>query len=299
MRPLKLGLIGLSEGNGHPYSWSAIFNGYDETLMENCPFPAIPEYLSNYSFPDDSIKEAEVTHIWTQDQNISKDIANATHIKNIVDSFDEMVGEVDGLLLARDDYNLHKEFASNFLQSGIPVYIDKPLSVDVIKAKELLSMQKYPSQIFTGSALAFDPKINDIKNNKNTLREMKYIFGSAPGSWDKYSVHLIDPLLKLFKDPRSELIDKFSYNKFVSVKYLLNDSIICNLQCLGGFSSPLRLSFIGDKGCKELNFDDPFHAFRNALMSFVVSIRSRKEIRSQTEILNSVRMIQMGINELK
>ena len=24
---LKLGIIGLSEGNGHPYSWSAIFNG--------------------------------------------------------------------------------------------------------------------------------------------------------------------------------------------------------------------------------------------------------------------------------
>ena len=31
---LKLGVIGLSEGNGHPYSWSAIFNGYDSVEME-------------------------------------------------------------------------------------------------------------------------------------------------------------------------------------------------------------------------------------------------------------------------
>ena len=31
---LNLGVIGLSEGNGHPYSWSAIFNGYDSVEMD-------------------------------------------------------------------------------------------------------------------------------------------------------------------------------------------------------------------------------------------------------------------------
>ena len=32
---LKLGIIGISNGNGHPYSWSAIFNGYDTTANNN------------------------------------------------------------------------------------------------------------------------------------------------------------------------------------------------------------------------------------------------------------------------
>ena len=31
---LKLGVIGMSEGNGHPYSWSAIFNGFDREEMK-------------------------------------------------------------------------------------------------------------------------------------------------------------------------------------------------------------------------------------------------------------------------
>jgi|GEM_PF-4815020 len=26
---IHLGVIGMTEGNGHPYSWSAIINGYD------------------------------------------------------------------------------------------------------------------------------------------------------------------------------------------------------------------------------------------------------------------------------
>ena len=42
---LKIGIIGYSEGNGHPYSWSAIFNGYNRVLMESCGFTVIPRYL--------------------------------------------------------------------------------------------------------------------------------------------------------------------------------------------------------------------------------------------------------------
>ena len=30
---IRLGVIGMTEGNGHPYSWSAILNGYDRERM--------------------------------------------------------------------------------------------------------------------------------------------------------------------------------------------------------------------------------------------------------------------------
>lgn len=46
-RELKIGILGMTEGNGHPYSWSAMFNGYDPEEMAKCPFPVIPAYLSN------------------------------------------------------------------------------------------------------------------------------------------------------------------------------------------------------------------------------------------------------------
>ena len=47
---LRLGIMGMSEGNGHPYSWSAIFNGYNSLEMEDCGFPVIPEYLKIFIF---------------------------------------------------------------------------------------------------------------------------------------------------------------------------------------------------------------------------------------------------------
>ena len=60
---LKLGIIGISDGNGHPYSWASIFNGYNSELMEECGFPVIPRYLEKQNFPEDTIQNASVTHI--------------------------------------------------------------------------------------------------------------------------------------------------------------------------------------------------------------------------------------------
>lgn len=109
MSELRLGLLGISEGNGHPYSWAAIVNGYDEAEMARCPFPAIPRYLAEHRFPDEAIDDARVTHLWTQDPTASRQIAAASMIEHIVSSPEEMVGEVDAVLLARDDAERHEE----------------------------------------------------------------------------------------------------------------------------------------------------------------------------------------------
>ena len=49
---LNIGILGMTEGNGHPYSWSAIFNGYNKKYMDECPFPVIKDYL--YKQPENS-----------------------------------------------------------------------------------------------------------------------------------------------------------------------------------------------------------------------------------------------------
>ena len=54
---IRIGIIGLSPGNGHPYSWAAICNGYNTEAMSNCPFPIIPEYLAKETWPDAQIAD--------------------------------------------------------------------------------------------------------------------------------------------------------------------------------------------------------------------------------------------------
>ncbi len=156
---LKLGVIGLSEGNGHPYSWSAIFNGYDLEAMEHCGYPVIPRYLERQSWPECRIDGAEVVAIWTQDIEQSKHIAKAAHIKEVVENYSDMIGKVDAVLLARDDAENHLKYAEPFLRAGLPIYIDKPIAVSVAALDKLYSLQQYNGQIFTCSALRYSQEL--------------------------------------------------------------------------------------------------------------------------------------------
>ena len=65
---LKLGVIGLSKGNGHPYSWSAICNGYDHAKMLSCGFGVIPQYLSERKWPEAKLPNGK--HIFGPNQGM-------------------------------------------------------------------------------------------------------------------------------------------------------------------------------------------------------------------------------------
>ena len=155
MVKLRLGIIGLSEGNGHPYSWSAIINGYDYSLMKDCGFPVIPEYLSKQDWPKDMIQNARINSIWTQDIELSNKISVTCNIRSVEDNFEAMIGKVDAILLARDDSENHFYFAKKFLSAGLPIYIDKPIATNLSDLNKIYDLETFQGQIFSCSATRY------------------------------------------------------------------------------------------------------------------------------------------------
>jgi hypothetical protein len=73
---IKIGMIGMNAGNGHPYSYSALFNGFCENaLLKHCEFELIKEYLPKHHSAANQIENASVDFIWTQDKTLSEKIA--------------------------------------------------------------------------------------------------------------------------------------------------------------------------------------------------------------------------------
>ena len=65
-RPLKLAMLGMTEGNGHPYSWSIIVNGsYDADALARCPYAVIRDYIAKQPPETLGIAGTQVTHVWT------------------------------------------------------------------------------------------------------------------------------------------------------------------------------------------------------------------------------------------
>ncbi|MDD4050950.1 MAG: hypothetical protein PHR28_03480 [candidate division Zixibacteria bacterium] len=294
---LKLGILGLSEGNGHPYSWSAIFNGYDPEAMRTCPFPVIPEYLGRQRFPDDSIAEATVTHIWTQERTISEHVARASRIPNVVDRYEDMIGQVDGILLARDDAENHLTMSEPFLRAGLPVYIDKPLALTRKEADRIYLRQKYDGQIFTCSALAFSKELMLTPEDRARLGSIGRIEGSTMKDWPKYSPHIIEPVLNIIGDQGA--ITDFHVSQspagMKTVEVAWETDLETSFSALGPHTRSIEIIVIGDRSLKRLVFADSFGAFKAALQAFIDGIQKRRPPISREFVMKVISIIEAGM----
>ena len=294
---IKLGVIGMSVGNGHPYSWSAIFNGYNKKYMEDCPFSAIPQYLEEQKFPEDSIWGANVTSIFTQDKVVSKHIALASNIDCICESLEELIENVDAVLLARDDAKNHFEYAKPIIEAGLPIYIDKPLALTTKEANNIFSLEQYKNQIFTCSALAYSHEMRLSKEDKELIGNIKYIDAVVPKYWETYSIHLIEPILNIIGYKRSvvdTIVKRFEDNSNVIFEF--DDGIVISLKTLGKTSSPLRITVCGEKNYRNLVFNNStYDSFKLALEHFIDVCRQKRDVNSREYVMKSIELIERGL----
>ena len=286
----------MSEGNGHPYSWASIFNGYDPEYMVDCPFPAIPEYLSQQNFPDDAIRGAQVSHIWTQTLELSKHIAQCAQIESVVANLPDMVTEVDAVLLARDDSENHYAMAEPFIEAGLPVYIDKPLAILYSEAESIYKIEQYKGQIFTCSALAYagEFKLSDFE--KEELGPIQSIEAHVSGPWETYSIHIIEPVLKLLgENLKIETIEANHEDRGVELIVKWDNHISGNFTADPDSDSPIMIRIFGKNGERELVFKDSFSAFKSALQDFVDICNGEKENLSKEITLKCVEIIEQGL----
>lgn len=295
MSKLRLGVIGLSPGNGHPYSWSAIFNGYDPVEMEQCGFPVIPRYLERQRFPEDGIALAEVTHVWCQDCEVAQHVAKAALIPNVVRDFTDMLGAVDGVLLARDDAKTHRHYAMPFLQAGVPIYVDKPLALTRADGEAMYAAQRYGGQLFSCSALRYASELMLSAEDRRSLGRIRAIHAMTPKDWDKYAVHVIEPAMNLIPDRGTfKQCHAWSADGTRSLAVTYSGGVQLHVHAAGDVAAPLSLRVVGTNGWKDLHFSNSFAAFKAALEAFIQSMRERRAVIPEAFTLEVVDLIEAG-----
>ncbi|MBO9599184.1 MAG: oxidoreductase, partial [Cohnella sp.] len=122
---LRLAMLGMVEGNGHPYSWSAIFNGYHSEELAKCPYDVIRDYLRKEPEDKLQIEGARVTHIWADDPEDALRVAATARIPHVVRRPEDVIGQVDAVIIPTGEGQVER--CHPFVEAGIPVFADKPL----------------------------------------------------------------------------------------------------------------------------------------------------------------------------
>jgi hypothetical protein len=263
--------------------------------MEDCGFPVIPRYLELQKWPDAALPQARVTHVWTQDPDLSAHVAKASRIDTVLANPFDMIGEVDGVLLARDDAETHAHFARPFLKAGIPVYIDKPLALTVAEAERLFAMAPQPGQLFSCSALRYGAEFQFNDGLRAEIGDVRHIVATTPKSWDTYAVHVIEPLLGMLDaDDTIEKSQVFRHGDSTQLTLLWRSGVQTTIYSLGNVACPVGFRIIGDKGWCDLTFADTFTAFRFALSEFVTGVLAQEDRIPREFTLGVIQIIERG-----
>lgn len=286
---LKIGIIGLSEGNGHPYSWSAIFNGFNKEIL--CPFEVIPDYLNKEDFSKSFLSNlGKVTHIWTQNREMSKSIADFAFIDTIVDHPEEMIKEVDAVLLARDDAENHYELAKVFIENNIPIFIDKPLAYNLEEAEKIYAINKN-SLIYTCSSIRFAKEFSE-----KFVDGKHYVNAIVMKSWERYGIHIIEPVVSMFPNRGKLLkVEKINASLGVKIRVVEWENLKATFTTTNKMKTPIKIDVMNDEQYKSLLFGDTFYAFRESLRYFINVIHNNEINIPKNETLEIVEIIEKGI----
>ena len=259
-------MIGYNEGNGHPYSFSAIINGFDAKVMQECPYPIIYEYLSKRLPYEFGVFNFKVTHVWTPFIEISHSIARSTFISNVCNEYMEMLGEVDVVIIATDDATDHVKIARIFLDRNIKVFIDKPLCTN-LEDLNFFKPYLYNGQLMSCSGLRFHPNARMSSFLSQADREFIYCHSVCPVDWFKYGIHSLEAIQSIIQS-KIISVQNIGTSNFdtVFVEYLNGKHAIIHRNNL--INNGLMVDFYTKSNRREtIIYNDNFSYFKNLLHS--------------------------------
>jgi predicted dehydrogenase len=271
---LRLAILGMIEGNGHPYSWSAIVNGYDPVAMAHCPYPGIISYLGKQPLETIGIPGARVTHIWTDDPADAPKVAAASLIEHIVTSPLDVIGQVDAVIIATDDGDDHVRRARPFVEAGLPVFIDKPLATNPADLAQFVAWQRQGKILLSTSGMRYAPEMQLTEAQTQHLGELRWITSFTCKTWERYGIHALEavqPLLGpgfLTIQAQSEAAGDLMHLTHRSGVRL---TIAALHDAYGSFGA---VHLYGTTGDLALKLTDTYHAFRGQLVAFIDLLRT-------------------------
>lgn len=126
----------------------------------------------------------------------------------VMESADSLLGKVDGIMVTARHGDNHLKYAKPYIESGIPMFIDKPITCSNEDAIELATLlEKYGVKVSGGSSVPLADHVQELKEDiKNqTLGNTFGGFVRAPVNMDNpyggfhfYSQHLVQTVCEIF-----------------------------------------------------------------------------------------------------
>lgn len=288
---IRVGMVGTSPGNGHPFSFSAIVNGYDPDRFADAGWPVIDRYLRRAEGAAGGIDGMEVTHAWTQDGETTRRLRRSCGISGAPDGLEAMAAEVDAAIVARDDWESHARMALVFLERGVPVFVDKPLSLD---PDELAGFRPHleAGRLMSCSAMRFARELDGPRSDPGAYGGLRLVRGAIVLGWEKYGVHLLDAAWGVRRLRPVSVTALPARHDSMAVE--LEGGGLFEVDCLGEAPRVFRLELFGADDASRHEITDNYTMFRRMLLRFRAMVEDGRPPVPPDEVLDVMRVLVAG-----
>ncbi len=273
---IKIGILGMTEGNAHPYSWSAIINGqFDGDAITKLGYPALAAYLQANKGTL-GLNAARVTHVWTQDDALSQSIATSAGIAHVAGRYEDMIGQVDAIMLLRSDIENHVKMAAPFLDAGIPIFIEKPL------AGSLEDLDYFAAQVAKGrlimscSSMRYSSEAITAKIEMAAIGKPELIIATGKKDWLNYGVHMLECIMMLLDEARPVSVRHIGESGKDIVHITFPDGLQVMVNMFMDISGTFQVSIYGQKDWRLVDIKNSYTMFRDNIIEFIRSVQDGK-----------------------
>jgi len=152
-------------------------------------------------------KDVEVVGVYSDEEESAKRLSETYGVK-VMRAFDEAVGQVDGVIVTARHGDNHYKYAKPYISSGVPMFIDKPIT---IKEEEAILLAKDCKaagvRVTGGSSVVHEKAVQTLKKEREGETDGKTLGGlvrcpislqNAYGDFFFYSEHLVGVMSEIF-----------------------------------------------------------------------------------------------------
>ena len=228
--------------------------------------------------------DVEVLGVYSHEREAAEKLAAQFGVR-VMDSYDEAVGEVDGVIVTARHGDNHYKYAKPYIESGVPMFIDKPVTVSEAEALEMIrACREAGVKVTGGSSCIHVDFVQELKREHQEKEDGETIGGflrcpvnldNPHGGFFFYSEHLIGVMTEIFGfDVKSVKAFKNGGNITVVFRYPNFDVtglyVDMNFTCY----SALRVSqhhvhhseypITGESECFKIEFDEFYELMHGA-----------------------------------
>ena len=267
------------------------------------------EYIASKPEYSDSI---EIVGIYSNEPEASAKLHEKFGVP-ILENYSSAVGLIDGLIITARHGALHYEYAKPYIGSGIPMFIDKPITVDENEAVEFMrSLIASGVRISGGSSLKHDNVVSSLRSDREQNVGGKTVGGfvkapldsaSVYGGFYFYAQHLVESVLEIFgrypksvtaKRSKDQTVVVFDYDGYLVTGHFIEHNYVY-YACRFGEKSVVGGELVSTDECNW--FQREFDEFYSILSGGEQKI-SYEDFISPVFVMNAiVRSIESGKEE--